>query len=374
VGERRDRSGSMEMESLHCFMGTVPLDADAGALRRSLIAIYCKRAPQDAAQTVPRTNATGASSDDATAPAASGRSMSNATALFTPLEPPPAAQPTEAAALTIIALVMTFAFIGLCCALICVAVAVKRCVHTLHDTDGNQAAVERAAPPAELLIEPLHAVRFVGAAMILIHHSKNVGALSVPPNGPGAQWFREWVKFFFLLSGFGPTYSRLMKSGVPAPPSSTREALAACVPSARTVGRRAVSVLPTHLVALTATISVRCLVLQNTPFDAVWFLTELLLVQSYYPVYGLWRYNPPDWYLSVLTFGWLCENASFALCAAVCRAEQRHKGAFVLAFVAVAAWACLNPWLRFRYTWGAQPPEQLNEYSIFSYLHVVSSS
>jgi hypothetical protein len=94
---------------------------------------------------------------------------------------------------------------------------------------------------------------------------------------------------FFMLSGFGPAYARLLRAPGPQAPSSCGEQLLALLPAPRVLVRRLVAVYPAYLVAALAGLAVsfapwqtmlqppRCI---RPDFVAL----ELLLLQCYVPV------------------------------------------------------------------------------------------
>ena len=222
----------------------------------------------------------------------------------------------------------------------------------------------------------LNAFRLFAALHIVAFHQNAFGGPPHAFDGPStgnsfAQWGPAWLPFFFMLSGFGPVHSRLCKAPV------SRDDAVRCkdvLPSPQTLLRRLVSVWPTYAFALIiGFISI------NNPSlpERNWalFMLELLLVHHWFtntlraqlliatghPAASLQRsdfndilsYNGPDWYVSVLAFYWLFENACFELGAVAARRGALGLGVAFGVLLLFMLWAPAA----FPLIWGYGPPQ-----------------
>jgi peptidoglycan/LPS O-acetylase OafA/YrhL len=196
----------------------------------------------------------------------------------------------------------------------------------------------------------LNFVRLVAAVHIVAFHF-----VTAAPAKFIAQWGQAWVPFFFMMSGFGPAHSRLMRTPVGSAASVGIDVL----PSASTLTRRLLAVWPLYALALLFTVVLT--LSQHPPWvdrpplalDGPLLTLEFLMLHDWLPtavrnrmlgtkVTGTsdYRYNPPGWYVSTLAFFWLLESALFKLHAAAARCGG-GLGVFYALFlllVWMAAW------------------------------------
>ena len=208
----------------------------------------------------------------------------------------------------------------------------------------------------------LNVFRLLGAIHVTTFHYIHDGCTF-------CHWGMTWVSFFFMLSGFGSTHSRLSRTPIskfafanPGP----------VLPRALTLFRRVVGVWPAYALAIGATLLFYLRkpppAFLPTPVSGPLLAIELGMVQEWLPT-GAWRdllplanrtrvdveysrfyneINIEDWFVSVLAFYWLIENSLFELFALVCR--QGTPTAFPLngvgaAFTGLLSWVVYVVWI-----------------------------
>lgn len=187
-------------------------------------------------------------------------------------------------------------------------------------------------------------------------------------------WGTTWVSFFFMLSGFGTTHSRLSR---PPPASSSAPASSSCgdlLPRMATLFRRWIGVWPAYAFAIALILLYATREPPTPPISPPLLTIELLMVQEWLPP-GLWRQllplstehaeayahtsynelNSEDWFISVLVFIWLMENAIFELFALAARRGRLCPAlpldGLGVALAALLLWVVLQPCVGFPPVW-----------------------
>ena len=232
--------------------------------------------------------------------------------------------------------------------------------HPGHGQQASELDAERELPRDAAA---LNVFRLVGAIHITAFHQITRDSCTV------CHWGAAWVSFFFMLSGFGSTHSRLSKTPI------SELSAGPLLPRAATLFRRWVGVWPAYAVAFGGLL---CFYLRAEvqrapspvpPLSGPLLTIELSMVQEWLPT-GTWRHllplanqtrtsyaelvfneiNVEDWYVSVLAFLWLVENALFELFAIAARHGSRTAfpcNGLGAAFVGLVAWVVLSPYVGF---------------------------
>lgn len=212
--------------------------------------------------------------------------------------------------------------------------------------DAISAAPEESIPKD---IVSLNYLRMVAAIHIVFFHF-----WAGSPMGPGAGWGCSWVSCFFLLSGFGPTHSKLSGRARTVRQLFATEGLSV-MPQRRVLWRRLVSIWPTFAVSVLLTVMIQC-VCFGSSVRVAQMVVELLLLETWMP--ASWflsgAYVIPGWFLSALSGCWLLEPAFVKLAFSV---FQRGPIAISLMIVAVLAWVLFAPFVKFpwRTFWSDAP-------------------
>lgn len=204
------------------------------------------------------------------------------------------------------------------------------------------AAAASATPATKALsgnLASIDTVRLIAAVHIVYAHVMNADSFT--------KWGVSWVTFFFMLSGFGATHSKLSQGTVGA---------AGLLPQPRTLLRRLAAVYPTYLFALGWDIVNGAPHFFNKAdgthhWGRLW--AEVVLAQSFYQTEHVMFsnvINGPAWFVSALALCWLLEEATAVFAAAAHR--RFGLASFPLFFAAVVLW----PFAGFPWLWGAYAP------------------
>ena len=214
-------------------------------------------------------------------------------------------------------------------------------------------------------------------------------------------WGQSWVCFFFLLSGFGPAYSRLSRrpqNGTLQQPGGSDEGstLRSLLPTPNTLLKRLIAVYPAYVLSLVLALLVRALEPKAAQplLNGGLLAFEFLLVQDWIPGAAACAWdaslqsnlsfvqaagfkpctadstfvNSADWYVSCLAFLWLFENAFFRLGAS---AARRGLPGLSVALGGLLLWMIAWPyaglpsiWSHVSAVWGQ------NTMDILAFLHV----
>jgi len=174
------------------------------------------------------------------------------------------------------------------------------------------------------------------------------------------EWMKSWIPFFFMLSGFVATYSKLMKEE-----HLKEDSLFDLLPQPRTILRRLASIYPTYLAALglSAGAAVAHVGISVAIHPTSLIQEALLLQTELFADCVMQSYNIPGWFVSALAGFWILEQPLFTIAAA----GVRHLGLF-LAILCVVVFSLCWPLARCPFTYASDKHRDLQQ-SCLSYLH-----
>mmetsp|Transcript_38691 Transcript_38691/g.124329 ORF Transcript_38691/g.124329 Transcript_38691/m.124329 type:complete len:345 (+) Transcript_38691:60-1094(+) len=192
-----------------------------------------------------------------------------------------------------------------------------------YGTRGDDRVLKTSARNS-VKIDALGFPRFVIAVLIVVHHFYK------GPFGSHFDWAFAGVNFFFVLSGFVVTLSKVSKEW---PPQGTLRIL----PVPQTLLRRVATNYPVYLAAVLLSVCCHGLHPYWWQVGAEVTLTSTWLPRVFRPE-GRY-YNVPLWFVSALACFWFLEEATFALVVCFWRSGRPHL-ASCLVFV---AWMAATP-------------------------------
>mmetsp|Transcript_5627 Transcript_5627/g.13220 ORF Transcript_5627/g.13220 Transcript_5627/m.13220 type:complete len:378 (+) Transcript_5627:20-1153(+) len=165
--------------------------------------------------------------------------------------------------------------------------------------------------PTAAKIDALSFPRFVVALAIVFKHKYR------GPYDNHAAWAQLGVNFFFVLHGYVVTISKLSRKW---PPDDEIKLL----PNPRTLFRRFSANYPVYFLGIMASVFI-VTVIKGAPVAGWQLFSELTMTSSFFmryfrPEQPFW-YNLPLWFVGVLAWFWLGEQASFSLVSYVWRSR-----------------------------------------------------
>ena len=211
--------------------------------------------------------------------------------------------------------------------------------------------------------------RLLAAVHIVLYHTHEKSTCFV--------WGVTQVPFFLALTGFGLTHSYLSRKPFTGSSSEERRdaqswkhVTSSLVPRPRTLLRRLASLYPTYIIALGAVLALAPTDLFKMVYPEFYvkgFVLELLMLQAWLPARVVEStYNTPAWYVSVLVFLWLLENAFVLASVALCRRAGMGRVPWA-GVLAVCLWVWAWPFALLPWPWRALG---VSEIPILAYLHM----
>eukprot|EP00405_Crypthecodinium_cohnii_P025188 CAMPEP_0206487450 /NCGR_PEP_ID=MMETSP0324_2-20121206/41648_1 /ASSEMBLY_ACC=CAM_ASM_000836 /TAXON_ID=2866 /ORGANISM="Crypthecodinium cohnii, Strain Seligo" /LENGTH=392 /DNA_ID=CAMNT_0053965933 /DNA_START=93 /DNA_END=1271 /DNA_ORIENTATION=- len=167
-----------------------------------------------------------------------------------------------------------------------------------------------AGAPRSVRIESLNFPRFVVAFAIVAKHFYE------GPYHDHLVWSRMGVNFFFILHGFVVHFAKTSRKW-PPPPIGELPLL----PNQRNLIRRFAAIWPVHCLGVLSSVFLHLVYLKEAFMPWV-CLRELFFLSNFMPGYfnphRHW-YNTPLWFVGVMGWFWVLEEASYAFVAAIWR-------------------------------------------------------